>query len=202
MPNFSDAHLDKLWKEYSAVFRDFDDMTLARWMAQTLGQLNGRVWRASHPLVGAYRLAAMTAHDRQIWLKRLVTTPAAYGEAPCCRAPLLPLLTRDVLESGLVCQHCGETCVPFDEIPSELQNPIQTWVEEYEPIHEVAHWDDRQRKRGGNYDDQLEEAATKAERLLGEAGTKIAPKLLDHFPAVVWEDQDECLGVRPEDVEL
>ena len=202
MPNFSDAHLDKLWKEYSAVFRDFDDMTLARWMAQTLGQLNGRVWRASHPLVGAYRLAAMTAHDRQIWLKRLVTTPASYGEAPCCRAPLLPLLTRDVLESGLVCQHCGETCVPFDEIPSELQSPIQTWVEEYEPIHEVAHWDDRQRKRGGNYDDQLEEAATKAERLLGEAGTKIAPKLLDHFPAVVWEDQDECLGVRPEDVEL
>ena len=202
MPNFSDAHLDKLWKEYSAVFRDFDDMTLARWMAQTLGQLNGRVWRASHPLVGAYRLAAMTAHDRQIWLKRLVTTPAAYGEAPCCRAPLLPLLTRDVLESGLVCQHCGETCVPFDEIPSELQSSIQTWVEEYEPVHEVAHWDDRQRKRGGNYDDQLEDAATKAERLLGEAGTKIAPKLLDHFPAVVWEDQDECLGVRPEDVEL
>jgi hypothetical protein len=40
------------------------------------------------------------------------------------------------------------------------------------------------------------------ERLLTEAGKKIAPKLLEHFPAVVWEDQDECLGVRPEDVEL
>ena len=29
-----------------------------------------------------------------------------------------------------------------------------------------------------------------------------APKLLEHYPAIVWEDQDECLEVRPEDVEL
>ena len=102
----------------------------------------------------------------------------------------------------LVCQHCGETCVPFEEIAEELQRPIQSWGETYEPIHEVAHWDDQQRKRGGNYDDSLEEAAAKVERLLAEAGKKIAPQLLEHFPAVVWEDQDECLGVRPEDVEL
>lgn len=202
MPDFSDAQLDRLWKEYSAVFRDFDDLTLARWMAQTLGQLNGRVWRASHPLVGAYRLAALTAHERQIWLKRLATPPAAYREAPCCRASLLPLFTREVLETGLVCQHCGETCVPFEEIPEELQGPIRSWAEKYDPIHEVAHWDDDQRKRGGNYDDQLDEAASKAELMLAEAGTNIAAKLLDHFPAVVWEDQDECLGVRPEDVVL
>jgi len=202
MAYFSDAQLDRLWKEYSAVFRDFDDLTLARWMAQTLGQLEGRVWRASHPLVGAYRLAALTAHERQIWLKRMATSPAAYREAPCCRAPLLPLFTRDVLETGLVCQHCGETCVPFEEIPEDLQSPIQSWAEKYEPVHEVAHWDDQQRKRGGNYDDCLDEAASKVERLLAEAGKKIAPKLLEHFPAVVWEDQDECLGVRPEDVEL
>ena len=202
MANFSDAHLDRLWKEYSAVFRDFDDLTLARWMAQTLGQLNGRAWRASHPLVGAYRLAALTAHERQVWLKRMATPPADYRDAPCCRAPLLPLLTRDVLESGLVCQHCSETCVPFDEIPGELRSSIQDWAEEYEPIHEVAHWDDQQRRRGGNHDDRLDEAASKVEKLLAEAGRKLAPRLLDHFPAVVWEDQDECLGVRPEDVEL
>ena len=39
-----------------------------------------------------------------------------------------------------------------------------------------------------------------AERLLARAGGKLAPRLLDFYPAVVWEDQDECLEVRPEDV--
>src|SRR5208282_463171 len=86
-------------------------------LAQTLGQLEGKAWRLSHPLVGAYRLAAQLAHDRQVWFKRLATPPAAYSESPCCRAPFLPLLTRDVRESGLICQHCNETLVPFDESP-------------------------------------------------------------------------------------
>ena len=49
---------------------------------------------------------------------------------------------------------------------------------------------------------ELENAAEEVERLLATAGHKIAPKLLEHYPAVVWEDQDECLEVRPEDVEL
>src|SRR5512139_3480336 len=100
MSTRADAPLDELWNEYSQVFRDFDDLTLARWMAQTLGQLSGRTWRLSHPLVAVYRLAAQAAHDRQIWLKRLVNAPTTYTPAPCCRAPLLPLLTRDVLDSG------------------------------------------------------------------------------------------------------
>jgi hypothetical protein len=193
--------VDRLWREYGAVFRDFDDLTLARWMCQTLGQLEGRVWRFSHPLVGAYRLAAQVAHDRQTWYKRLATGPAAYAESPCCRAPLLPLFTRDVLENGLICQHCGEACVPFDDVPAPLQDAVRSWAEEYNPVHSVAHWDDAQRKRAGNYDGKLEEAACQAERLLGVAGTKIVPKFLEHFPAIVWEDQDECLEVRPEDVQ-
>ena len=70
-----DSRLDQLWKEYSLVFQDFDDLTLARWLAQTLGQIEGRVWRASHPLLGAYRLAAQLAHERQVWLKRLAMPP-------------------------------------------------------------------------------------------------------------------------------
>ena len=78
----SESPFDRLWREYSAVFRDFDDLTLARWLAQTLGQLQGRAWRLSHPLLGAYRLAAQLAHDRQIWHKRLATTPHSYSEAP------------------------------------------------------------------------------------------------------------------------
>jgi hypothetical protein len=198
----SESPLDRLWREYSSVFRDFDDLSLARWLAQTLGQLQGRAWRLSHPLLGAYRLAAQLAHDRQIWLKRLATVPPAYSEAPCCRAPLLPLFTRDVLESGLVCQHCGDACVPFEEAPLDLQKPIRAWAEQYAPIHAVAHWDDAQRKRCGNYDGKLEEAAEQAEELLVVAGGQIVPKFLDFYPAVVWEDQDECLEVRPEDVEF
>src|SRR5689334_16037099 len=77
-----ESPLDVLWKEYSAVFREFDDLTLARWLAQTLGQIEGKAWRLSHPLLGAYRLAAQLGHERQIWFKRLATPPAAYVESP------------------------------------------------------------------------------------------------------------------------
>ncbi|MEW6159782.1 MAG: hypothetical protein AB1813_20315 [Verrucomicrobiota bacterium] len=196
----SESPLERLWNEYALVFRDFDDLTLARWMAQTLGQLEGRAWRLSHPLVGAYRLAAQNGHDRQIWLKRLATPPVAYPEAECCRAPLLPLLTRDVLESGLVCQHCGGSAIPFDELTPDFQKMLRDWAEEYGPVHGVAHWDDRQRKSAGNYDREFENAASKAERLLAQAGQRILPRMLDQFPAMIWEDQDECLEVRPEDI--
>lgn len=195
----SDSPLDQLWKGYGRIFQDFDDHTLARWLAQTLGQLEGKVWRLSHPLVGAYRLGAQHGHDRQIWHKRLATPPAAYAESPCCRAPMLPLLTRDIRESGLICQHCNESLVPFGELPEELSTPLQAWAAEYEPVHAVAHWDDRQR-RGGNYDRAFENAAQDAERLLARAGAELAPLLLDSYPAIIWEDQDECLEVRPEDV--
>lgn len=196
----SDAPLDLLWKEYSLVFRDFDDLTLGRWLAQTLGQLEGKAWRLSHPLVGAYRLAAQLGHERQIWHKRIATPPAAYRESACCRAPVLPLVTRDVRESGLICQHCNETLVPYDEISSEVSGDLAAWAVEYEPVHAVAHWDDRQRKSAGNYDRAYENAALQAEGLLARVGFELAPKLLNHHPAVIWEDQDECLEVRPEDV--
>lgn len=198
----SDQPLDLLWKEYGLAFREFDDLTLARWLAQTLGQLEAKAWRASHPLLGTYRLAAQAAHERQIWLKRLATPPAAYPESPCCRAPLLPLLTRDVRDAGLICQHCNETLVPFDDIPSDVRADLEVWAAQYEPIHAVAHWDDRQRKSAGNYDRAYEKAAEEAEQLLARAGREIVSKLLDHYPAVVWEDHDECLEVRPEDVAL
>jgi hypothetical protein len=197
-----DSRLDQLWKEYSLVFRDFDDLTLARWLAQTLGQLEGRVWRLSHPLLGAYRLAAQLAHERQVWLKRLATPPQAYSEAPCCRAPVLPLLTRDVRESGLICQHCNEVLVPFEEVPEALRAELDAWAVRYGPIHAVAHWDDRQRRGSGNYDQAYDNAADEAERLLGQAGRDIMPKFLEFYPAAVWEDQDECLSVQPEDIEL
>jgi hypothetical protein len=196
----SPSPLDSLWKEYARVFQVWDDLTLARWLAQTLGQLEGRAWRLSHPLVGAYRLAAQIAHEKQIWFKRLATPPPAYAESPCCRAPFLPLLTRDVRESGLICQHCSETLVPFEEIPGDLKMELDSWAAKYEPIHAVAHWDDKQRRRSGNYDAAYEDAAEQAEQLLARAGRELAPKLLNSYATTIWEDQDECLEVRPEDV--
>jgi hypothetical protein len=200
MPTESDSPLDHLWNEYGQVFREFDDLTLARWLAQTLGQLSSKAWRWSHPLIGAYRLAAQIAHERQIWFKRLATPPPAFLESPCCRAPMLPFVTRDVRETGLICQHCNDTLVPFDEIPDAVRGDLENWAAQYGPIHAVAHWDDRQRKGAGNYDRAYEQAAKEAEALLARAGHQLAPRLLEFYPAVVWEDQDECLEVRPEDI--
>jgi hypothetical protein len=194
--------LDLLWKEYSLAFKEFDDLSLARWLAQTLGQLEGRVWRLSHPLLGAYRLAAQFADERQTWLMRLATAPAAYPESPCCRAPMLPLLTRDVREAGLICQHCNETLVPFDEIPAAVQGDLGAWAAKYQPVHAVAHWEDAERKAARDYDHAFDQAALEAEKLLAIAGSTLAPRLLEFYPAVVWEDQDECLEVRSEDVRI
>ena len=201
MANDQNTPLDRLWQEYAEGFRDFDDLTLARWMSQTLGQLKGRAWRLSHPLIGAYRLAAQISADRQVWLKRLVSIPADYVEAPCCRAPLLPLFTRDIVESGLVCEHCGGTAAEFSDLDASLQNDLKEWAASYAPVHQVAHWEDAQRKRVLDYDQALDEAAEKAEDLLAEASEKLVPRFLDFYPAIIWEDHDECLEVRPEDVE-
>ncbi len=194
--------LDQLFEEYSAVFQDFDDLTLARWMSQTLGQLHGRATRLSHPLVAAYRLAAQVSHDRSIWLKRLVSMPSMFAESACCRSPLLPLLTRDVCESGLVCLHCNETAIPFADLPEEARPVVKGWGEEYAPLHAIAHWDEQRQAGAADYERAFEDAASRVETLLAFGGKRVAASLLDVFPAVVWEDQDECLEVRPEDVRL
>lgn len=197
-----ESPLDKLWQEYAGVFKEFDDLKLARWMAQTLGQLEGRAWRLSHPLLGAYRLAAQTAHDRGMTAQRLATFPAAYAEAECCRAPLLPLLTRDVKESGLGCAHCGGTAILFDDVPEPARVELAEWAKAYAEVHAVAHWDEAKQKRTKNYNAKLEEAAQDAEDLLAQLAQKVAPKLLATYPAIIWEDQDECLEVRPEDIPI
>jgi hypothetical protein len=202
MGSMSQSPLDRLWQEYSRAFQDFDDHTLARWMAQTLGQLRGEVWRMSHPLVAAYRIAAQTGHDRQIWLKRLASPPSPYTETTCCRAPLLPLFTRDVMESGLHCAHCNGTAVPWEEIPESVLPQIRDWAEQYADVHAVAHWDDTQRRKHANYDEAYEDAALQVEKLLSAAARELVPALAEHYPAILWEDQDECLEVRPEDIQI
>ncbi len=191
---------DRLWQEYAEVFKGYDDLSLSRWMAQTLGQFEGKSWRLSHPLVGAYRLASTVARNRGISVSRLATIPAAYSAAECCGGPALPLLTRDVRESGLVCVHCGASLVPFEDLPEAVRAALTEWADEYSDLHAVAHWDEKKQKQEGRYAEKLEEAAQTVEDLLAEAGFEIAPTLLELFPAVLWEDQDECLEVRPEDI--
>lgn len=201
MVHDQDTPLDRLWQEYGDSLKHFDDLSLARWMAQTLGQFEGQAWRFSHPLVGVYRIAAHMAHDRQIWFKRLVTIPGSYLEASCCRAPLLPFLTRDALEMGLICQHCTGTAVPLEEVPTEIQFKLKRWAKSYDAIHDIAHWDDEKKRRVPDYQKVFEEAAEEAEKLLAFSGVELSRELLEHYPAIIWEDQDECLDVRPEDIE-
>lgn len=195
--------LEELWGNYAGVFRDFDDLTLARWMSQTLGQLHGQLWRMSHPLVAAYRLAAMVAHDRQIWHQRMAVIPPDFPSAECCRAPLLPMITRDLIESGLICLHCNGTAVSFDQIAGQnATEALAGWAEKYSTTHSVAHWDDGRRKAHENFDKAFENAAIESERLLSHLGLVLAPPLVEIYPTIIWEDQDECLLVRPEDIIL
>ena len=190
---------EKLWQSYTSVFRGFDDLTLARWLAQTLGQLEGQLWRLSHPLLASYRLAAQVAHERQVWHQRMVNVPADYPRVECCRAPLVPMVTRDLLDNGLIGLHCNGTAVGLDGL-GQYRKSLEKWAGEYQPIHDVAHWDDTKRQGAGDYDQAYEQAAEDAEKLLGQLGASLAAPLLEIFPAVIWEDQDECLQVRPEDI--
>lgn len=194
-----DPEIDKLWNEYTELFRRFDDLTLGRWISQTLSQMEGGLWRASHPLVATLRLASLVAEDRQIWLQRLVEVPS-YPASECCRAPLLPLFTRDVSSTGLLCHHCGETVIAFEEIPQPLQSQVKKWAEDYAKVHAVAHWNDADQHAVADYEEECENAAQRAEELLLQARKRLLPRLLEFYPAIVWEDQDECLEVGPEDI--
>ena len=94
---------------------------------------------------------------------------------------MLPLLTRDVRETGLVCLHCSETLVPFEEIPAGIRNDLESWAAQYAPVHAVAHWEDPQRRTAGDYDRACESASEEAEVLLRHArrgpGAPVAPVL-------------------------
>ena len=202
MASHRENPLETVWKNYAKVFDEFDDMTLARWLSQTASQLHGKIWRFSHPLISAYRLAAMVGHDRQIWLKRLATPPDTYPKAGCCWAPLIPLFTRDSHETGLTCIHCAGTAVEFEELPADVQPSIRDWCLQYDDYHQVAHWDTARQEQAVSYEEALEAAASEGEKLLAAARRDIMPLLSEISPALVWEDQDECLEIRPEDISV
>ena len=90
----------------------------------------------------------------------------------------------------------------FEDIPEKPREQIAEWADKYAPVHAVSHWDDAKQKRVSSYQEKLEDAAEEAEGLLATAGRTLAPALLESYPALIWEDQDECLEVRPEDIPL
>ncbi len=62
--------------------------------------------------------------------------------------------------------------MPFEEIAADVRTEVEAWAQQYEPVHAVAHWDDRQRRGAGNYDAAFENAAEQAELLLAARGTR------------------------------
>jgi hypothetical protein len=202
MPEHDPVRLEKLWEEYCSFLQSWDDLTLARWMAQTLSQLNGGLWRQSHPLIGSYRLAAVTAHKRGLKLYRLASIPHDFSQSECCGAPLIPFITRDVMEDGLLCVHCNSKALAPEDIPRELQGPLLEWSSRYAPVHAVAHWTEEEKQRRGDYDKAYNNAAAQAEGLITELVTEILPDFLDSYPMVIWEDHDGCLDVQPDDLVL
>ncbi len=193
--------LDRLWEEYRLIFDGFDDPSLARFMAQLLGQINGGIWRASHPICGLLRLAAHTCHQRGLRVGRHARVPEGYEAAACCGAPVLPLFTRDVLERGFICTFCDGTLMSLDDLPAEQKEVVGVWARQYAEVHDVAHWDERQRAATGDYEEVYNRAAQQGTEMWVELVDNILPTLVPEiFPAVIWEDQDECLDIRPEDL--
>jgi len=200
MAEDNSGRIDLLWSEYSLFLRDWDDITLSRWLAQILSQLQGAVWRQSHPLVGSFRLGAVESKRRNLRVSRWTQIPHGYQAADCCGAPLLPLVNRNTAEEGLLCIFCDRPAMTFEQLPGELQPALKEWAERYHPVHEVAHWTEEQKLRCGDYDKAYNDAAAAAEELLQELHSRILLDWAEAFGAVAWEDADECLDVRPDDL--
>ncbi len=190
-----------LWQEHARALRSWDDLSLVRWLNQTLGQLHERCWRASHPLVVAYRLGATVAHQRDLWNRRTFSINHSYQHAACCGAPTIPFVSFEVCTHGIYCSCCGDVLSTLDDMPFPWTAAIRQWGKTYEEIHHVAHWTDAERKKCGDYDKALDQACEKAIPLLAFLGYQLAPQLLSAFPAVFWEDADDCLDVIPEDIQ-
>jgi len=98
--------------------------------------------------------------------------------------------------------HCHATLISFSEIPTEHRLALDQWAAAYHPVHQVAHWTEDRQKAVPSYEQAYENAAQNAESMLVRAGSILAPAMLDICPSVIWEDHDECLEVRPEDIHL
>jgi hypothetical protein len=189
-----------LWQEHARTLRSWDDLSLARWLNQTLGQLYEHCWRASHPLVVAYRLGATVANQRDLWNRRTFSLNTNYPSASCCGAPTIPFISFEVCSHGLYCSCCGDILLTVEDLSPSLAVSFRKWGSSYERLHQVAHWTDEERRRCGDYDKALDQAADQASPLLARLGYQLSPKALSIYPAIFWEDADNCLDIIPEDV--
>ena len=189
-----------LWHEHMRALKSWDDLSLARWLNQTLGQLFERSWRASHPLVLAYRLGAAVAHQRDLWNRRILSIDAHYQPTDCCRAPSIPFVTFEACTHGIYCSCCGEVLLMIEELEASLASSFKHWSSHYEAVHSVAHWSEEERKRYGDYDEALDRASARAVPLLSRFGYQLVPRFLQTFPTVFWEDSDHCLDILPEEI--
>jgi hypothetical protein len=189
-----------LWSEHARALKSWDDLLLARWLNQNLTQLEEHCWRASHPIVVAYRLGATVAHQRDLWNRRTFTLNPHYQRAACCNGPSIPFVSFEVSAYGFYCSCCGEVLRRIDDFPSDIAESFNKWGVAYDQFHHIAHWDETERAKCKNFETEVDQAAEKATPLLSQLGYKLAPKLLLQFPAVIWEDSDACLDIIPEDL--
>ncbi|MDD2708983.1 MAG: hypothetical protein PHV34_13435 [Verrucomicrobiae bacterium] len=190
----------ELWQEHAKALRTWDDLSLMQWTNQVLCQLHERSWRASHPFVMSYRLALTVIQQRDLWSRRLVSMSSHYQPAECCGAPSIPLVSHDICKYGLYCSNCGTELAELAGFPPGIVKTFNAWGAAYETYHQVAHWPDDKRRKKDDYEAAMETAREKALPLLSQLGFSLAPRFLEFYPAVFWEDGDDCLDIIPEDL--
>ncbi len=200
MQEESDHRLDHLWEEHRKWLDDYDDLTLVRMRSQILSQMCGGVWRLSHPLVGMHRLVSRTLNKRGTHIQWIQSIPSGYTEAACCGAPLVPLITRDLVEGGIYCEACGQTALHLADLPPEVSFSFRRWAESYATVHDVAHMSEEEVATAKDYEADFQAAAEQAEDELMFLGTTILPHCVSAFSCIVWQDHDECLRIWPEDL--
>jgi hypothetical protein len=189
-----------IWGEHLQAFKTWDDLGLARWLNQTLGQLHDHCWRASHPLVMVYRLAAAIAYQRDLWNRRIFPMNEKFSEAACCGSPAIPFVSFEIATHGIYCSCCGSVLEDVGQLPGNLPERFKQWARKYDPLHEIAHFDEVRQRASSSYEEELNHAANDASPLLAELGYQLAPQLLGLYPVVIWEDSDHCLDILPEEI--
>ena len=83
--------------------------------------------------------------------------------------------------------------VDSTEVLWQDYSPLFQGFDDFVLVRWMARWGEWRRKSQDQYEHVFEQAAQKSEAQLS---------YFDNFPLVIWDDQDECLQVRPEDIQL
>jgi len=83
-----------------------------------------------------------------------------------------------------------------------LRAEVEGWAARYAPVHAVAHWMIASAKAPATTTTPTRKPPPRRKGCLASPERTSPPKFLEFYPAAVWEDQDECLSIQPEDIEL